>query len=112
MAGEREMTTVTIDVPHKLGKAGARDRMKQRVGELAGHIPGGLADVQASWPGENEMALAIRAMGQEIDARLEVQDTLVRVHLMLPPVLAFFSGAIQSAVKEGGTRMLEDKSKA
>lgn len=104
------MTPLTIDVPHKLGRAAARARMKARIGDLAGHIPGGFADVQSAWPSENEMALNIKAMGQEIAARLEVEETIVRVHLMLPAMLGFFSGAIQSAVKEGGTRMLEDKS--
>jgi len=106
------MTPLTIDVPHKLGRAGARDRMKARIGDLAGHIPGGFADVQSAWPGENEMVLNIKAMGQEIAASLEVEETHVRVHLMLPAMLGFFSGAIQAAVKEGGTRMLEDKSGA
>lgn len=105
------MSALTVDVPHKLGRAGARERMRARVGELAGHIPGGLAEVSSSWPSENEMALAIQAMGQQISARLEVEETLVRVHLDLPPMLSFFSGAIAGAVKDGGTRMLEDKTR-
>jgi hypothetical protein len=105
------MSPLTIDVPHRLGKDGARARMKARVGDLAGHIPGGFADVQSSWPSDDEMALTIKAMGQEIAARLLVEDTRVRVSLVLPPMLGFFSGAIETAVKEGGTRMLADKSK-
>ncbi len=100
---------LTIDVPHKLGRAGARERLRTRAGELASHIPGGMADVRTSWPGEDEMAMEIVAMGQTISARLEVQDTLVRVYLILPPMLSFFSGMIGSAVRESGTRMLEDK---
>lgn len=100
---------VTIDVPHRLGRAAAKARMQARTGDLAAHLPGGMAEVRASWPGEYEMALDIATMGQTIAARLEVQDTLVRVHLMLPPLLAFFSGMIGSAVREGGTRLLEDR---
>ncbi len=100
---------LTIDVPHRLGRAGARERLRTRSGELAGHIPGGVADVRSSWLGEDEMTLEIAAMGQTISARLEVQDTLVRVHLTLPPMLSFFSGMIGNAVREGGERMLEDK---
>jgi hypothetical protein len=100
---------LTIDVPHKLGRAAARERLRARSGDLASHIPGGVADVRSSWPSENEMNLEIAAMGQTISARLEVQDTLVRVHLLLPPMLSFFSGIIGNAVREGGERMLEDK---
>lgn len=106
------MTPTTIDVPHKLGQAAARERIKARIGELGGHLPGGMADVRSSWTSENEMALEINAMGQSVSARLEVLDTIVRVHLLLPAMLAFFSGMIGAAVKQGGERMLEDKSSA
>jgi hypothetical protein len=101
---------LTIDIPHKLGKAGARERLRTRAGELASHIPGGMADVRSSWPGEDEMALEIAAMGQTMSARLEVEEALVRVHLILPPMLGLFSGVISSAVRESGTHLLEDKS--
>ena len=101
---------MTIDVPHKLGRAAARERLRARSGELASHMPGGIAEVRSSWPGEDEMALEIAAMGQTIAARLEVQDTLVRVHLILPPMLSFFAGMIGAAVRDQGTKMLEDRS--
>jgi hypothetical protein len=103
------MTPVTIDVPHRLGKAGARERMKARIGDLGGHMPGGVAEVRSSWPSEDEMALEIGVMGQTIPARMEVQDTVVRVHVSLPPMLAMFSGMIGAAVKTGGEKLLEDK---
>lgn len=97
---------VTIDVPHKLGRAGARERLKSRIGELGGHMPGGLGEVRSSWPNENEMALEIGAMGQTIPARLEVLDACVRVHIALPPMLAYFSGMISAAVRDQGTKLL------
>jgi hypothetical protein len=100
---------LTIDIPHKLGKAGARERLRNRAGELASHIPGGMADVRSSWPSEDEMALEIAAMGQTMAARLEVHEALVRVHLILPPMLGMFSGMIGAAVRESGTQLLEDK---
>lgn len=100
---------LVIDVPHRLGKASARARLRARVGELKDHIPGGMATVASSWPGEDEMALEVGAMGQTVSARLEVEETRVRVHLVLPAMLGFFSGMIGAAIKEGGTRMLEDK---
>ena len=97
---------VTIDVPHKLGRAGARERLRMRLGELGDHLPGGVGEVHASWPSEDEMSLEIHAMSQVVHARLEVQETLVRVHISLPPMLAFFSGMIGAAVRESGTMLL------
>jgi hypothetical protein len=103
------MSPLTIDVPHHLGRDGAKARMQSRVGELASHMPGGMAEVTSSWTSPYEMALRIGAMGQSIAARLEVEEARVRVHLELPPMLAMFSGMIGNAVREGGARMLEDK---
>ncbi len=97
---------VVIDVPHKLGRDGARERLKARFVELAGRMPGGVGDVRASWPSDYEMALEIVAMGQTIPARLEVMDDCVRVHVSLPPMLAYFSGMIGAAVREQGTKLL------
>jgi hypothetical protein len=106
------MTPITIDVPHRLGRAGARARMKARVGDLGGHMPGGMAEITSSWPSEDEMALQVSVMGHSIPVRMEVQDTLVRVHVSLPPMLAMFSGMIGAAVRTGGEKMLQDHSKS
>ena len=97
---------VVIDVPHRLGRAGARERLRARFAELGGHMPGGIGEVRASWPGEDEMALEVSAVGQTIPAKLEVMDEVVRVHVSLPPMLAYFSGLIGAAVREQGTKLL------
>lgn len=97
---------VVIDVPHKLGRDGARERLRTRLGELGGHMPAGIGEVRATWPSDYEMALDITAMGQSIPARLEVMDACVRVHISLPPMLAYFSGMIGAAVRDQGTKLL------
>lgn len=97
---------VTIDVPHKLGRAGARERLKSRIGELDDHLPGGMGEIRSYWRSEDEMALEISAMGHLVPARLEVMDDLVRVHVELPPMLAYFSTMIGAAVRDQGTKLL------
>ncbi|NIJ08187.1 hypothetical protein FHS31_001804 [Sphingomonas vulcanisoli] len=101
---------LTIDVPHRLGKQAAIERLKSRIGELDRHLPGG-GKATSHWVSDNVMALEVIAMGQTVSARLEVEDALVRVQLVLPAMLGFFSGMISSAVREGGAKVLEDKSK-
>ena len=68
-----------------------------------------MATVTSAWPEPDVMTLAVAAMGQSVDARLVVEEAVVRVELVLPPMLGFFSGMIAAAVKEGGTKVLEDK---
>lgn len=101
-----------IDLPHSLGRDEARRRIRARIGELPGHMPGGVAAVTSTWEGEDRLTLQVAAMGQEVTAILDIQDRLVRVSLVLPAMLSFFTGAIAAGVKaKGGDLLLGDDSR-
>ncbi|HEX8445856.1 MAG TPA: polyhydroxyalkanoic acid system family protein [Sphingomonas sp.] len=95
-----------IDLPHSLGREEARRRIRSRIGELPAHIPGGVATVQSRWDGEDRMTMQVAAMGQEVTATLDIQDAVVRVSLILPAMLSFFTGAITAGVKAKGADLL------
>lgn len=103
-------TPISIDLPHQLGAEEARRRIDGRIGELRDHIPGG-ADVRAAWTGDR-LGLQVAALGQEINAGIDVRETFVRVEVMLPPALAFFGKAIEAGLRRSGGALLEDRSKA
>ncbi|TMJ15819.1 MAG: hypothetical protein E6G94_05865 [Alphaproteobacteria bacterium] len=100
---------IVVDLPHKLGKQEAKRRIQNGIGKLKDHIPGG-AEATSSWD-EDRMSLNVRAMGQEIDAKLDVMDAVVRMEVKLPAMLAFFGKQIEAVLRRQGTEMLEDKSK-
>jgi hypothetical protein len=100
---------VTVDLPHNLGLEEARRRIERNMGRLADHIPGG-ARVGSRWTG-NRLDLDIGAMGQQVAAQIDIQETLVRLKVTLPPALAFFGSAIEPLIRRQGGQMLEDKSK-
>lgn len=102
-------TPIAFDLPHGLGQAEARRRIENGVGSLKDHIPGA-AEVRSSWTGD-QLGLQIMAMGQEVNARLDVRESLVHLEMLLPPALAFFAKPIELAMRRGGKAMLEDKSK-
>ncbi|AHE51870.1 polyhydroxyalkanoic acid system family protein [Sphingomonas sanxanigenens] len=102
---------LVIDIPHKLDRAEVRRRMAAKVGDLPKHIPGGMAEVRSSWPSEDRMNVVVSAMGQDVVCDLDVQDHLVRVSLVLPPLLGMMSGMIEAVVRERGRSVLEDKRK-
>jgi len=99
---------MTVDLPHKLGAEEARRRIERNVGRLTDHIPGG-AQVQSRWSG-NRLDLDIGAMGQQVAAEIDIQETVVRLRVTLPPALAFFASAIEPLIRRQGAQMLEDKS--
>lgn len=102
------MNPISVDLPHRLGTAEAKRRVEQGMGGLSRHLPPGAA-VQPSWTG-NRLDLAVSAMGQDMRAAIDVQETLVRVQVVLPPALAFFGQAIEAGIRRTGTSLLEDKS--
>ena len=101
---------LTVDLPHKLGAEEAKRRMQGSIGKLKDHIPGGSAEVVSSWEGDR-MNLAVQAMGQEVSAKIDVHETIVRVEVMLPGMLGFFGKQIEGYLKSKGGQLLEDKSK-
>ncbi|GAA4749137.1 hypothetical protein GCM10023264_14190 [Sphingomonas daechungensis] len=103
---------IEVELPHKLGRDEAHRRIADNVHKLRDHLPGGAAaHVQSNWSGET-LNLDITAMGQTVAARLDVEETKVRVRVALPGMLSFFAGPIEAALKaKGGDLLLEDKSK-
>jgi Putative polyhydroxyalkanoic acid system protein (PHA_gran_rgn) len=102
-------TPITVDLPHKLGAEEAKRRIGSGVGRLESHLPAG-AQVRSAWSGDR-LGLHVAAMGQEMDAQLDVRETFVRIEVMLPPALAFFGKAVEAALRRAGGELLEDKSK-
>ena len=99
---------MVVDLPHKLGAEEARRRIERNVGNLTNHIPGG-AQVKSSWTG-NRLDLDIGAMGQQVAARIDVAETVVRLEIALPASLSFFRSMLEPLIRRQGMQMLEDKS--
>lgn len=100
---------VVVDLPHSLGTEEAKRRMREGIGRLPDHIPGG-GQVESRWEGDR-MHLRVGAMGQEVIGHIDVYEKKVTVELALPAFLALFADKISGVLKKRGTELLEDKSK-
>lgn len=98
-------TPTRIEVPHTLGREEAKERIGSRIGELADHLPA-FAEVRSRWTGEHRMEIDVAMLGQNVATGLDIEDRVVRVTLMLPPMLAMMRGAIEAAVRTTGGRLL------
>ena len=100
---------IEVDLPHKLGKDEARRRIANNIHKLREHIPGG-AEVQSGWVGD-QLNLDVAAMGQQITSTIDVEESKVRVRVLLPGLLGMFSGAVQAMLQKKGNVLLEDHHK-
>jgi putative polyhydroxyalkanoate system protein len=97
---------IEVDLPHNLGKDEARRRIANNIHKLQEHIPGG-AKVESGWTGD-QLNLRVQALGDSIDSTIDVEESKVRVKVLLPGMLGMFSGLIQGALQKKGDLLLED----
>jgi hypothetical protein len=96
---------IRLDIPHQLGRDGARARVESRIGSLAGYIPGGGAAVAHEWQGDT-MHFTVSAMGQVVASRLTVFDDRLHCEIDLPGMLSLFAGPIRAAIEREGPKLL------
>ena len=100
---------IDVDIPHKLGRDEAHRRIAGNIHKLRDHIPGGASHVDANWTGDR-LNLTIHAMGQAVEALIDVEEANVHCHIQLPGMLALFAGPIEQMMKlKGSDLLLEDK---
>lgn len=95
-----------IAVPHNLPREEVRRRLRDRGGDIAGHIPGGMAQVTSSWPAEDRMHLAVTALGATVDGDVTIEDAQVVFTVTLPLALSFFEPVIAKAIEANGQKLL------
>ena len=100
---------IEVDLPHSLGKEEARRRIASNIHKLEQHIPGG-AKVQSGWAGD-QLNLDVHALGDSVKAAIDVEETKVRVKVLLPGLLGMFSSPIQAMLQKKGNLLLEDHHK-
>jgi hypothetical protein len=98
-------TPIEVDIPHKLGREGAKARMAGGLDKLASFVPGGSITEQR-WDGDT-LVLAIEGMGQRVGARLTVLDAHIHAAFDLPPFLAMFANKIRDKLAKDGPKLLE-----
>ncbi len=99
---------IQVDLPHKLGRDEARRRIANNIHKLKEHIPGGASHVDSSWTGD-DLDLTVHALGQAVDTRIGVEETRVRVQVILPGMLAMFAKPIEAMLQKKGNILLEDQ---
>jgi len=98
---------VSITISHELGREAALRRLREgidRIRDKLGMVKMQL--VEEEWSGD-ALQFGVAALGYTVRGRLEVEETLVRVEVMLPWVLAVFAEKLKLGVEKQGQILLE-----
>lgn len=100
---------VTITISHSLGREAARQRLQGGVGRIRDKLGGfGMRLVEEDWQGDT-LNFGVAALGQTVNGRIEIEDGLVRIEVMLPWMLAIFAEKLRVGVEKQGQILLEHK---
>ena len=94
-----------VAIPHQLGKDEVRRRLQANSHKMGDAIPG-MAKVDTSWPSEDRLALSINAMGQSLNAHVDIEDTQVLFYVDLPPALGFIQPIVEGAIRQQSHKLL------
>jgi len=95
-----------VAIPHSLGKAEVRERLRTRGHMIGDNIPGGMAEVQTGWPSEDRMTMAVSAMGQTVNAYVDIHDSQIVFVVDVPPALGFVKPIIEGAIRQQGEKLI------
>ena len=103
--------SVTVNIPHSLGKEEAKRRIEDGFGRMQQQMVGGigaLMSCQQRWDGDR-LHFEAGGLGQKATGRLDVLDDTVRIELDLPEMLAALADKITGRLKTEGQKLLEKK---
>jgi hypothetical protein len=98
---------VTITISHDLGREGAVARIKGGIDKIRDRL--GMVRmrlVEESWSGDR-LDFGVAALGQTVRGSLDIEDTLVRIEVKLPWMLAIFAEKLKVGVEKQGQVLLE-----
>ena len=95
---------LVVSIPHSLGREEAMRRLKTGLARAAASVPVLKVD-EERWE-DNRMVFRVRALGQVAAGQLDVDDTQVRVEVVLPWLLQRFAEAAQAAIRHRGNLLL------
>ena len=99
------MPQLTIEVPHALGQAEARRRLKERLAAARLAYQGLLNEFQEEWS-DQRLRFSFRAVGMAVSGTMDVEDAAVRIDAELPFVAMMMHAAIERRIREELTKTL------
>lgn len=94
------MKSLEVRVPHQLEPAEVRRRLEQAIVRARDEYSGKVGAIDASWPADDRLVVAVEVMGMNVDGEVEILVEELIVRLQVPGMAGLFAGKIKSGVAE------------
>jgi putative polyhydroxyalkanoate system protein len=102
------MPNLSINIPHQLSREEARRRIQQQVEDLRRQHGGLLSRLEDRWSGDR-LDFSVSLLGQTLTGVAFVEDTAVRLEIVLPWMLALLAGPVKGRIEQQGRNLLGHK---
>lgn len=100
---------VVVSIPHELGRAEARRRIENGVGQLTSQI-GAVGELKQAWK-DDVLHFSVHAIGQTVTGTIAVEDREARVEVMLPGIFAMIANKVKGRLRDEGQLLLSGPKK-
>lgn len=100
--------TLTILIPHQLGRDEALRRIKSGLDHVEQQFRSVFQVQEQTWTGST-LQFKVRALSQSISGTIEVEDRQVKLDIVLPWIIARLAAGIRRVAQKQGTKLLEKK---
>jgi hypothetical protein len=97
--------TISISIPHQLGRPEARRRIEAGFAKIVHAVPGAGGTCTQHWDGDR-LTFSVVAVGQTVGGVVTVLDATVNMDIELPGFLGMLAGGFKDRLKKVGQRLL------
>lgn len=95
---------VVVSIPHELGRAEARRRIDEGIGQLTAQI-GAVGEVERNWEGD-VLRFSLKAIGQTVTGTIAIAEREARLEVFLPGILAMIANKVKGRLRDEGQVLL------
>ena len=99
---------LVVSIPHQLGAAEAKRRLKDGIGHLRETYGNKLAVIDDTWNGDH-LDFRVGVLGQNLSGTIDVAQDHVTLAVQLPWVLAVLAEKAKTMIRKQGQLMLVHK---
>jgi len=97
--------SITVSIPHQLGRAEARRRIEAGFAKVTRVFPGSGGACSKRWDGD-ELSFSVVVMGQTIAGLVKVHEVTVTMDIQLPGILGMIAGGLKDRLRKAGHVLL------
>jgi len=99
---------VVVTIEHGSSKSAVQAKIRASIDQIRGRLGPFVGAIEQEWVGD-ALHFRLAALGQPVTGRIDVDDRVVRIEMVLPGLLGYLGDRIAGRVQREGALLLDNK---